>query len=77
MHLIKIKCKHQSGVTTSPVTCILPQCKDMHDALEKMFVRNMSRDVIEELVLMKVRLSKISWHGKHTYSDVLIKTKLD
>ena len=37
---------------------------DVHDALEKSWP------------LWKVKLSKTSWHGKHTYSDVLIRMKL-
>ena len=68
----QMTCPHDHLDPCDRCECLASVLADIHDALEKMSDCNVSRDVI-----LKVRLSKISWHGKHTYSDVLIRKKLD
>ena len=60
-------CPHDHLDTCDRCELLSSVLAGIQDALEKMFDSNVSRDVI----------SKISWHGKHTYSEVLIRTKLD
>ena len=70
-------CPHDHLDTCDRCEVLASVLADIHDALEKMFDSNMSRDVIEELVFIASQAKQLLWHGEHTYSDVLIRTKLD
>ena len=50
---------------------------DIHEALEKMSDSNVSGDVIEELVFIEGQAKQNILAWKATYSDVLIRMKLD